>query len=321
MNRLVQASSLPLNVERLLIRAALSSDFRQRLMADREAAAAEAGIELLPEERALLSHISDATLSTTIDRVILPPLPRRRFLKRPAASVVLALAGSAVLLQSACGGIAPDDPHSAYDKPGLYWANLAELRCFVAIPGLYSSARMAGGTTPVMVGFPDTAQTSLELANRWLAFCSERGISLIVADASASGLPADDVAARLPQLFEDADALWGGLSATKRVLLGWGRGAALVLQVGVRADSLLTHIQAFAGLPEPGWEASVRAAEGTRVYLRLGRQDLNAAQYQPVVEALHAAACEVDAQRLLGKQLALDECSPASAWRFVARSD
>jgi len=73
MNRLVQASTLPLNIERLLIHAALSREFRQRLLANREAAAAEAGIDLLPEERALLSHISNETLETTVDRVIMPP--------------------------------------------------------------------------------------------------------------------------------------------------------------------------------------------------------------------------------------------------------
>jgi len=318
MNRLVQASSLPLNVERLLIQAALSREFRQRLLADREAAAAEAGIDLLPEERALLSHISDETLERTIDLVIMPPVSRRKFLKRAAASVVLALAGSAVLAQAACGGAAPDPPASAYDKPGHYWANLAGLRCFVYVPEVYESRRYAypPHLTPLLIALPDANQTSLEAAKEWMGLCSQEGIMMLVAEWS--GLSADDVAKRLPQLLEDADDLWGQISSAERVLAGFAEGAALALQVGVRAKSPLTRIIACAGLPDSGWEKKVAATEGTRVYLRLGRQDLNAGQYGTHVRALREAGCEVDPGLVYG-QMTLAEFPQEAAWRWVTK--
>ena len=316
MNRLVQASTLPLNVERLLIQAALSREFRQRLLADREAAAAEAGIELLPEERALLSHISDKTLERTIDVVIMPPVSRRRFLKRAASSVVLALAGSAILAQAACGGAAPDQPSSAYDKPGHYWANLADMRCFVYVPDMYESRRYEypPRRTPLLLALPDVHQTSLEAANQWIGLCSQEGIIMVVAEWS--GLSADDVAQRLPQLLGDADELWGRISATARVLAGFAEGAALAMQVGVRADSPLTRIIACAGLPGSGWETGLVANEGTRVFLGLGQQDLNAGQYKSVVDALRAAGCKV-ASGMVSGQMTLEEFPQEAAWRWA----
>ena len=317
MNRLVQASTLPLNVERLLIQAALSREFRERLLADREAAAVEAGIDLLPEERALLSHISDETLERTIDVVIMPPVSRRRFLKRAASSVVLALAGGAILAQAACGGAAPDQPSSAYDKPGHYWANLADMRCFVYVPDMYESRRYEypPRRTPLLLALPDVNQTSLEAANQWIGLCSQEGIIMVVAEWS--GLSADDVAQRLPQLLGDADELWGRISATARVLAGFAEGAALAMQVGVRADSPLTRIIACGGLPGPGWETTLAATAGTRVYLRLGKQDLNAGQYKIVVEALRAAGCEVKS-RLASGQMTLEEFPQKAAWRWAS---
>ena len=315
MNRLVQASSLPLNVERLLIQAALSREFRQRLLADREAAAAEAGIDLLPEERALLSYISDETLERTIDVVIMPPVSRRKFLKRAASSVVLALAGSALLAQAACGGAAPDRPSSAYDEPGYYWANLADMRCFVGVPHAYTAHKYDLRLYPLLLALPDTNQTSLEAANQGINMCSQEGIILIVPEWT--GLSADDLAGRLPKLFEDAGDLWGGISSKARVLAGFAEGAALAMQVGVRADSLLTRIIACGGLPGPGWETTLAATAGTRVYLRLGKQDLNAGQYKIAVEALRAAGCEVKS-RLVSGQMPLEEFPQKAAWRWAS---
>lgn len=178
MNRLVQASGLPLNVERLLIQAALSHEFRRRLLTDREAAAAEAGIDLLPEERKLLSHINNETLERTIDVVIMPPVSRKKFLKRAASSVVLALAGSALLTQAACGGASPDRPSSAHDKPGHYWANLAGMRCFVFVPELYAPRVYEMHPTPLLLALPGANQTSLEAANQWINMCSQEEIIL-----------------------------------------------------------------------------------------------------------------------------------------------
>jgi predicted esterase len=314
MNRLVQASSLPLNVERLLIQAALSREFRQRLLADREAAAAEAGIDLLPEERALLSHISDETLERTIDLVIMPPVSRRKFLKRAAASVVLALAGSAVLAQAACGGAAPDPPISAYDEAGHYWANLADLRCYIYVPPVYEFYKYERHPTPLLLVLPDANQTSLAAANQWMGLCSEEGIIMVVAEWS--GLSADNVAGRLAALLGDADDLWASISSRARVLAGFAEGAALALQVGVRAESALTRIVACGGLPGAGWETGLVASEGTRVYLSLGRQDLNAGQYDIVVDALHAAGCEVSA-RLVSDHMPLAEFPQEDAWSWV----
>ena len=315
MNRLVQASSLPLNVERLLIQAALSREFRQRLLADRETAAAEAGIDLLPEERALLSHISDETLEKTIDVVIMPPVSRRGFLKRAAASVVLALTGSAVLAQAACGGAAPDQPLSAYDKPGHYWANLADMRCFVFVPEVYELRRSAYPVhfTPLLIVLPDASQTSLEAANQWTDLCTQEGIVMIVAEWDSQR---SYVRWRLEELLGDVSRLWGAIHHEARVVAGCGEAAAVALRAGVYSSSYLHRIIACGGLPGPGAELAMTAAEGTRIYLRLGRQDLNAGEYETYIGALRKVGCQVDADLVEGR-VTLAEFSQKEAWDWV----
>jgi hypothetical protein len=316
MNRLVPASTLPLNIERLLIRAALSRDFKQRFLADRQQATVEAGIVLSPLEQTMLSHVDDETLQATIDRVIIPPISRRGFLKRAAASVVVALTGSALLLQTGCGGIAPDPVVSAYDNPGFYWANLADLRCFVYVPEVYAARREEFRSTPVLLSFPDVGQTSLELAEHWLDCCQKTGIVLIVAEWS--GVPTEEAASRTPQILQDANDLWGQLSTSTQILTGFAAGAVLALQAGICADSPFRGVVAYSGLPAPGWETSIVAREETRVYIRLGRQDLNAGQYRTVVEALRDANCVVSAHRKQG-QIPLAEQPTKTAWNYVTR--
>jgi hypothetical protein len=316
MDRLVQASTLPLNIERLLIRAALSRDFKQQFLAGREQAAAEAEIVLSPLERTMLKAIDDETLQRTIDRVIIPPLSRRGFLKQAAASIVVALTGSALLLQTGCGGIPADRVASAYDNPGFYWANLADLRCFVYVPESYAARRYEALSTPVLLAFPDPTQTNLEVAEHWQGCCQELGIVLIVAEWAA--LPVEQAAGLALQILQDAQELWGRLSESTRILNGFAAGADLALQAGVRADSAFRGVIAYSGLPAAGWETSLAAREGTLVYIRLGEQDLNAGQYKAVVEALKEAGCQVSAHRQRG-QMPLAEQPTKAAWNYVTR--
>jgi hypothetical protein len=88
------------------------------------------------------------------------------------------------------------------------------------------------------------------------------------------------------------------------------------MQVGVRADSPLARIIACAGLPGSGWETGLVANEGTRVFLGLGQQDLNAGQYKSVVDALRAAGCKV-ASGMVSGQMTLEEFPQEAAWRWV----
>ncbi len=97
-------------VERVIYEAATDPDFRRALVADRQTALVERGIELKPAERAVLFNVPNATLETMIDSLRVPDHKRRRFMKAVAA--VSAGAAGMVLVQGcpmAEKGARPDE--------------------------------------------------------------------------------------------------------------------------------------------------------------------------------------------------------------------
>jgi hypothetical protein len=86
---------VPVGLEMLLYRAARDEAFRQRLLADREAAIREAGVRLRSSERATLDAIDDRALGVMIDRVV-PENPHgRSFMTKVATAVTTLAAGTA----------------------------------------------------------------------------------------------------------------------------------------------------------------------------------------------------------------------------------
>jgi hypothetical protein len=90
-------SEIPVNIERVLLRASEDEAFRERLLED--PAAALEGESLTGSERAMLLAMNRTILVTLIDRFAPGKKPRGRFAKKVAAAV----AGTLILTTAACG--------------------------------------------------------------------------------------------------------------------------------------------------------------------------------------------------------------------------
>ena len=106
-------SLVPVNIERLLLQAVESRNFRELLLRDKEKALIEYGGELTHSERAMLVLIPANELEALVLR-LKPSLQKNRsFIKHVAATV----AGSMIL--SVCGycegAISPGDPYGESD--------------------------------------------------------------------------------------------------------------------------------------------------------------------------------------------------------------
>jgi hypothetical protein len=87
--------TLPSAIEALLRRAAGDESLRAALLAGPEAAAAQAGVELTPRERAILRAVPAAQLARMVDRMP-PAVERREFLRETASAAVVLLGGAAL---------------------------------------------------------------------------------------------------------------------------------------------------------------------------------------------------------------------------------
>jgi hypothetical protein len=109
--RRAKTISVPIGIEKVLVRAAGDGAFRHRLFDDRAAAVAEVAPVLQPSEAAILRAVPDATLAVMIGHIDLPKHGSRRFLN---GVVTAALASAALLGVVDCGGsstgIQPDEP-------------------------------------------------------------------------------------------------------------------------------------------------------------------------------------------------------------------
>ncbi|MBN1421550.1 MAG: hypothetical protein JXP34_22445 [Planctomycetes bacterium] len=98
---------IPRGIEVLIKKASVDSGFRDLLLADREAAAREIGLDLAPSERAVLAAVPARELEAFVDRVRVPEEHRRVFLGRAAAAMLALVAGGA-MLASCVKGSRPD---------------------------------------------------------------------------------------------------------------------------------------------------------------------------------------------------------------------
>lgn len=112
---------VPTGIERALRLAAVDRSFRQVLVARRDVAAEAAGLELTPNERAVLRAIPASQLEAMAEGLPAPAPPRRQFLQQAAASAVIALGGAALASCSDCDptrGIRSDVP-PRLEGPGI----------------------------------------------------------------------------------------------------------------------------------------------------------------------------------------------------------
>jgi hypothetical protein len=72
--------AFPEMIERIIVAAARDDAFREKLLADREAALAEMGVQLSAGEQALLASVSSEQLAGIIDSAASQSKSRRRFL-------------------------------------------------------------------------------------------------------------------------------------------------------------------------------------------------------------------------------------------------
>lgn len=115
-NRPGISMEIPINIERVLLRAAMDRAFRDALLESSEEALRGTGFDLIASERAMLAAMPRSTLETMIDRLVPGRGRKGRFAKHVAAAV----AGSMILTAStgcevASAGITSDAPE--FDPP------------------------------------------------------------------------------------------------------------------------------------------------------------------------------------------------------------
>jgi len=90
-------AAVPINIERVLLMAAGDTDFRIRLLGDRDAVLADRSLGLTPDETAIMEALPVESLVSMIDKLDLEKRGYRRIMRRVA--------------EAASGGSAPElDP-------------------------------------------------------------------------------------------------------------------------------------------------------------------------------------------------------------------
>jgi hypothetical protein len=108
--------SVPIGIEKFLLRAAADAGLRRRLFEDRSAVIAAAGDELSASERSILESVPDAALAAMMERLDLKTHTTRPFARKVAAAAFATAAlGAVVIAGTACTGIDPDLPDGVED--------------------------------------------------------------------------------------------------------------------------------------------------------------------------------------------------------------
>jgi hypothetical protein len=104
---------VPIGIEKVLVRAAADSEFRDRLFGERQATLDSLSSELSPTELKVLTTIPEATLQGMINSIDLQRHGKRRFMKGVVAATLIATAATGVLgcevFEVQTKGISPDE--------------------------------------------------------------------------------------------------------------------------------------------------------------------------------------------------------------------
>jgi hypothetical protein len=114
-------TNIPRGIEVLVKKASIDTDFRSLLIAKRDEAAREIGLELNPMEKNIIRSAPEAQLIAIINSVKVSPRLKPAFLGKVAGVMLAALGATSM---TGCGeqsppvtGIRPDGPNSTTDKP------------------------------------------------------------------------------------------------------------------------------------------------------------------------------------------------------------
>ena len=111
MARKAQRVSVPIGIEKLLLRAAADAGYRRRLFEDRAGTVEAARGELSASERSILQSVPDETLAAMIGRLDVKAHVTRPFARKVAAAAFATAALAAVVTAgTACTGVDPDMP-------------------------------------------------------------------------------------------------------------------------------------------------------------------------------------------------------------------
>jgi hypothetical protein len=114
---------IPVNVERVLIKAATDEAFRAWLLEDRQAALAEGHFQLSDPERAMLANMDRSMLEAMAARFA----PGSRRVGRFARKVASAVAGTMLVTTAACGDGKTDSDVYNPDTVGGIWPDMPEV--------------------------------------------------------------------------------------------------------------------------------------------------------------------------------------------------
>jgi len=95
---------VPVGLEKLLFLAAEDGAFRERLLDDWRAVAAQIGVDLRPSEIGILATADRNLLARMIDGIV-PSNPKRRRFMNAVAAAVTSLAAGTVLIDAGCGEV------------------------------------------------------------------------------------------------------------------------------------------------------------------------------------------------------------------------
>lgn len=134
---------IPYGIEVLVKKASVDDEFRKLLLADRERAALEIGLELNPSEVMMLRAVSDEQLAGIIDHVEVRPDVKPALMGKVAAVMIAALGFSITGCGDTppmCGGIRPPDKNELTDE--------AEVKGKIEIPADVSIDAVSRGIRP-----------------------------------------------------------------------------------------------------------------------------------------------------------------------------
>ncbi|MBI5502766.1 MAG: hypothetical protein HY907_21150 [Deltaproteobacteria bacterium] len=175
---------VPVGLHRLLRLAAVDADFRERLIAQRDAAAAAAGVGLNASEKAILRAADAGQLLQLAERMPAPRPEQASRLRQIAANAVLLLGGAALLDGVACRKAEPAAPGEAPDA-----AMSAEA---VPAPGRVPRADVAGSGGDAAEPAPDAAVEAAAAEGGSPPDAEDDAATLA---AETSGVAAQDLAA------------------------------------------------------------------------------------------------------------------------------
>ena len=126
--RVGKKTKVPIGIERILLLAASNSDFKKRLIENRDAVIDEMKDALTESERLIIENIPDEQLRFMIQTIDIKSSSRKKFFKSVAVACAIAIASSATNLSCEGETEMPDvDVPEYHDVGGLHYHDVGGL--------------------------------------------------------------------------------------------------------------------------------------------------------------------------------------------------